>query len=166
LVSRQNLTVAAVLLVVVSVLGAFALRPVPEVKPKEGPFTIIRPPSDVTCMVPLGDALWVGGKLGILGISIDDHQTIDFPYDVKLSYVRHMILDGGSLLVGDDAGLTVFTGSAYETIRAVDGLIDGRVNYLLRSSGGELWVGTAQGAYHSSGDTWLRVTKADGLRER
>lgn len=163
MVSRQNLTVAAVLLVVLGVLGAFALRPPPEVKPQEGPFTIIRPPSDVTCMVPIGDTLWVGGKLGIVGIGIDDHRAVDFPYDVKLSYVRHMILDGGSLLVGDDSGLTVFTSSTFETIRAAEGLVDGRVNYILRSGGGELWVGTAQGAYHSTGEEWLRVTKEDGL---
>lgn len=163
MVSRQNMMVAATLILVLGVLVGFALlKPNKEVVP-EGPYTIIRPPSDVTCMVPIGDTLWVGGKLGIVGIKLQGFQVVDFPYDVKLSYVRHMIVNGSNLLVGHDNGFTVFNGSTYTTYTAKDGLVDGRVNYVLITQGGELWVGTTQGAYHRSGGQWLRITEEDGL---
>ncbi|MCX6648615.1 MAG: transcriptional regulator [Candidatus Bathyarchaeota archaeon] len=164
MVSRQNTIVAVSLVLVLAVLGGFALlKPTEEKAKPTGPWTIIRPPSDVTCMVPIGDTLWVGGKLGIVGVKLQGFEVVDFPYDVKLSYVRHMIVDGDALLVGHDNGLTVFSGSTYRTYTAADGLVDGRVNYLLISRSGELWVGTTQGAYHKSGDQWLRVTTQDGL---
>ena len=164
MVSRQNTIVVVTLILVIGVLGGFALlRPAEEETAPTGPWTIIRPPSDVTCMAPIGDTLWVGGKLGIVGVKLQGFEVTDFPYDIKLSYVRHMIVDGGNLLVGHDNGLTIFNGSTYRTYTAKDGLIDGRVNYILISRNAELWVGTAQGAYHKSGDQWPRITTEDGL---
>ena len=164
MVSRQNLMVAAMLILVIGVLGAFAMfRQTDEVVVPEGPYTIIRPPSDVTCMAPIGDTLWVGGKLGVVGIKLQGFQSVAFPYDVKLSYVRHMIAEGEALLVGHDNGYTVFNGSTYRTYTSADGLVDGRVNYILKLGSGELWLGTTQGAYHRPGDQWLRIAEEDGL---
>jgi len=160
--SRQSLAALGSVALVLLVLGALpSLMPGDE--EEAGPWAIIRPPSDVTCMVPLGDTLWVGGKLGVVGISLSDRSLVDFPFDVRLSYVRHMVADRGGLLIGHDNGLTNYTGTGCVALTADDGLVDGRVNYILRTSGGALWVGTGQGAYHRDGDGWRRLTAGDGL---
>ncbi len=161
---RQALMVIAPVFAVVVILAVLPMiLPEQMVTTPEGPYTIIRPPSDVTCMVPMGGTLWVGGKLGVVGIDIETHENVTFPPDVKLSYVRHMILDDGKLFIGHDNGLTVWDGTTCVTYTAKDGLVDGRVNYILRKSDGVLWVGTTQGAYYQSNGSWARITTNDGL---
>ena len=163
-VSRQSLAALGSVAIALVVLAALpALIPSDGGDGEEEPWRIIREPGDVTCMVPLGDTLWVGGKLGVVGISLDDGSLVDFPCDIKLSYVRHMIADRGGLLIGHDNGLTNYTTSGCVAITASDGLVDGRVNYLLSDSGGVLWAGTGQGAYYNDGGGWLRLTVDDGL---
>lgn len=162
-VNRRTLMAATLLILAIA---AIALLPslIPDQDGvKEGPWTIIRPPSDVTSMVPIGDTLWVGGKLGVVGIKLHGYSIVDFPSGVKLSYVRYMLLDGGNLLIGHDNGLTIYDGSESVTYMAKDGLVDGRVNFILQSRGGTLWVGTGQGAYYKSNGTWSRLTTVDGL---
>jgi len=160
--SRQSLAALGSVALVLLVLAALPVL-IPGDQEEEGPWTIIRPPSDVTCMVPLAGTLWVGGKLGVVGISLSDRSPVEFPFDVKLSYVRHMVAEGGGLLIGHDNGLTNYTGSECVTLTAEDGLVDGRVNYILRSRDGAFWVGTAQGAYYRDGGGWRRLTTGDGL---
>ena len=163
-ISRSSMAAAGSLALAIIVLAALPyLRLDDGGATEEGPWAIIRPPSDVTCMVPLGGTLWVGGKLGVVGISIADHGLVDFPCDVKLSYVRHMVPDHGGLLIGHDNGLTNYTGGICVTLTASDGLVDGRVNYLLRDRGGVLWAGTGQGAYYNDDGGWRRLTTEDGL---
>jgi ligand-binding sensor domain-containing protein len=161
---KQALMVAAPVIAVVAILVLLpTLLPTQETETPTGPYTIIRPPSDVTCMVPWDNTLWVGGKLGVVGIDIDMRETRDLTLDIKLSYVRHMILDGDSLFIGHDNGLTIWDGSTSTTYTSKDGLVDGRVSYILRRGDGVLWVGTTQGAYYQSGGSWGRVTTSDGL---
>ena len=160
--SRQSLAALGSVALVLLVLAALPAL-IPGDEEEAGPWTIIRPPSDVTCMVPLGGTLWVGGKLGVVGISLSDRSLVGFPFDVKLSYVRHMVADRGGLLIGHDNGLTNYTGSECVAITAEDGLVDGRVNYLLKARGGTLWAGTGQGAYYDDGGGWRRLTKDEGL---
>src|SRR4030042_706998 len=74
-----------------------------------------------------------------------------------------MIADRGGLLIGHDGGLTNYTGSGCVALTADDGLVDGRVNYLLRAGDGTLWAGTGQGAYYNDGGGWGRLTTGDGL---
>jgi len=163
-VSRQSLAALGSVAVVLVVLAFLpSLFPDDGGGDEEGPWRIIRPPGDVTCMVPMGDTLWVGGKEGVVGVSLTDGSLVEFPCDVKLSYVRHMVADRGGLLIGHDNGLTNYTGIGCVTLTAADGLVDGRVNYVLRSSDGRLLAGTAQGAYVCSGGGWTRLTEEDGL---
>ena len=163
-INRQTIRVAALLVIALAAIAILpSILPNPDDGVKEGPWTIIWEPGDVTSMVPVGDTLWVGGKLGVVGINLHSHEIVNFPSEEKLSYVRHMVLDGGDLLIGHDNGLTVYDGSKSVTYRAKDGLVDGRVNHILRSGDGSLWVGTGQGAYYRSNGTWSRFTTAEGL---
>jgi len=126
-------------------------------------YTILNPPSDVTCMVEQNGVLWVGGKTGVIGIDIETREVLDIECDERMTYTRNMLLDGDTLWIGHDRGLTRYTPHGCETLTDEDGMITDRVNCIMKDSSGSLWVGTWHGAYYLRDGVWNSLTKADGL---
>jgi len=134
----------------------------PEVEPPV--YTILNPPSDVTCMVEQEGVLWVGGKAGVVGIDIETKDVADIPCSERMTDTRHMLLDGETLWIGHDRGLTRYTAEGCRTLTEQEGMVDDRVNYLLRTQD-TLWAGTWHGAYYLRDGEWSRITVEDGLMD-
>jgi len=126
-------------------------------------YTILNPPGDVTSMVERGETLWVGGKEGVVGVNIETHNVFLLDCSERMTYTRHMLLDGDTLWIGHDRGLTWYNSSGCETLSPEDGMVDDRVNYLLKTGDGTLWAGTWHGAYYYRDGHWSRITESDGL---
>ena len=126
-------------------------------------YTILNPPGDVTSMVERGETLWVGGKEGVVGVNIETHNVFLLDCSERMTYTRHMLLDGDTLWIGHDRGLTWYNSSGCETLSTEDGMVDDRVNYLLKTGDGTLWAGTWHGAYYYRDGHWSRITESDGL---
>jgi len=161
---NSNRTPIIVLSLVLLILAATGyMSKISEKNPEPPIYTILNPPSDVTCMVPQDNILWVGGKAGVVGINIATHEVSDIDCDERMTYTRHMLLDGDTLWIGHDRGLTRYTSTGCETLTEEDGMVTDRVNYLMKARDGTLWAGTWHGAYHLRDGVWSRITEADGL---
>lgn len=156
--------IVSLALVAVVLLGLSTLKPREEIIDEEVTgWEIVQPPDDVTTMALMGDTLWTAGKRGVTGIDVETRELIEFPCDVRLTYVRHLLVEGDVMWIGHDNGLTRYSGGACTTYTAEDGLTDGRVNHVMRRSDSVLWVGSSRGAFYEEGDGWHRVTVDDGL---
>jgi ligand-binding sensor domain-containing protein len=161
---NNNLTPIIVLaLVALTLLATGYISKQPKTDQEPPIYTILNPPDDVTCMVEQNNVLWVGGKAGVIGIDIETHEAFYIDCDERMTYTRHMLLDGDTLWIGHDRGLTRYTQSGYTTLTAGDGMVEDRVNFLMKTSDGTLWAGTWHGAYYYREGEWSRITKDDGL---
>lgn len=152
------LALVALTLVTMAYLGK---KDTPDIEPPV--WTILNPPSDVTCMVEQDGVLWVGGKAGVVGIDIDTKEVSDIPCNERMTYTRHMLIDDGVLWIGHDRGLTRYTEERCRTLTEEEGMVDDRVNYLMKTSDDTLWAGTWHGAYYLRDGVWSRITVNDGL---
>jgi ligand-binding sensor domain-containing protein len=141
-------------------MGYMGRQSPPETEPSK--YTILDPPSDVTCMVEQDDILWVGGKEGVVKIDIETKSVQDIQCDERMTYTRHMLIYNETLWIGHDRGLTWYNNSGCKTLTEKDGMVEDRVNYLMEASDGALWAGTWHGAYYYKGG-WKCITEADGL---
>ena len=161
---KNNTTPILVLGLVALILGGMMYlvkQDPPEVEPPI--WTILNPPSDVTCMVEQDGVLWVGGKAGVVSIDIETKEVTDIPCSERMTYTRHMIVDGDTLWIGHDRGLTLYTADECRTLTEQEGMVDDRVNYLMKASDGVLWAGTWHGAYFLKEGIWNKITEDDGL---
>jgi len=162
--SQSNSTVFLVLgLMVVTLLAMVYLGGRDTAEPEEPKYTILNPPGDITCMVEQEGVLWVGGKSGVIGIDLETLDLVEVPCNERMTYTRHMLLDNDTLWVGHDRGLTEITPGGCRTLTPAEGMVDDRVNYLLKSKDGTLWAGTWHGAYYLRDGVWRSITKSDGL---
>ena len=160
---KNNTTPILVLGLVALILGGMIYlvnQNPPEIEPPV--WTILNPPSDVTCMVEQDGVLWVGGKAGVVSIDIETKEVEDIPCSERMTYTRHMLLDGDTLWIGHDRGLTRYTADGCRTLTEQEGMVDDRVNYLLKTND-TLWAGTWHGAYYLRDSEWNRITVNDGL---
>ena len=161
---KNNQTPIIVLaLVAIILFGMAYLSNQSPVESEPPVYTILNPPGDVTCMVEQDEILWVGGKEGVMGVEIETHNVFDIDCDERITYTRHMLLDGETLWIGHDRGLTWVNSTGCKTLSTEDGMVDDRVNYLLKTSDDTLWAGTWHGAYYYRDGAWSRITEADGL---
>ena len=161
---KNNTTPILVLALVALILGGMMYlgkQGTPDVEPPV--WTILNPPSDVTCMVEQDGVLWVGGKAGVVSVDLTTKEVADIPCSERMTYTRHMLLDGDVLWIGHDRGLTRYTSEGCRTLTESEGMVDDRVNYLMKASDGVLWAGTWHGAYYLEDNVWNRVTESDGL---
>lgn len=101
------------------------------------------------------------------GLALMDGRTfVPDPIDwgaLPSPVTRDLLAHGGRLVVATDRGLGVLRGMAMHSVRASEGLCYEDVTCLARGFGGDLWVGTTQGAirmtngeFHYFGaDHWL-----------
>jgi len=160
---KNNTTPILVLALVALILGGMMYlvnQDPPEIEPPV--WTILNPPSDVTCMVEQDGVLWVGGKAGVVSIDIETKVVTDIPCSERMTYTRHMLLDGDTLWIGHDRGLTRYTADGCRTLTEQEGIVDDRVNYLLKTQD-TLWAGTWHGAYYLRDGEWSSITVDDGL---
>jgi ligand-binding sensor domain-containing protein len=161
---NSNLTPIIVLALVALTLFGMAYISKQDTGDSEPPvYTILNPPGDVTSMVEQDETLWVGGKEGVVGIDIETHTVFEIDSSERMTYTRHMLLDGETLWIGHDRGLTWYNSSGCKTLSSEDGMVDDRVNYLMKTSDDTLWAGTWHGAYFYRGGEWGRITVSDGL---
>lgn len=163
---KNNLTpviVLAFVAVILLIMGYMGRQSPQETEPSK--YTILDPPSDVTCMVEQDDVLWVGGKEGVVKIDIETKSVQDIQCDERMTYTRHMLIYNETLWIGHDRGLTWYNNSGCETLTEEDGMIDDRVNYLMEASDGALWAGTWHGAYYYQEGAWESITVDDGLMD-
>jgi ligand-binding sensor domain-containing protein len=160
---NSDLTPIIVLVLVGLTLAATAYFSKPTETTTPPKYAIINPPGDITCMVEQNDTLWVGGKEGVVGINIETHEVTPIDCTERMTYTRDMILDGNTLWIGHDRGLTWYNSSGCATLTTKDGMVDDRVNYLIKASDGTLWAGTWHGAYYYRDGKWGHITDADGL---
>ena len=148
---------------VIALIGilAFTLWPRPDVPPG---WMIIRPPQDVMVVVEFEDAIWAGGRDGLVVI---DRETGELVREVKLDggtdFVTALVLDpdGDSLWVGHLNGVTRISENSWKTYTSADGLFDDQIFSLGFDSESALWVGTAKGVMWFDGSgfhpaRWLR----------
>jgi len=161
--AKNNTTPILVLILVALILGGMVYLGKQNPSDVEAPvWTILNPPSDVTCMVEQDGVLWVGGKAGVVSIDIETKEVADIPCSERMTYTRHMLLDGDTLWIGHDRGLTRYTADECRTLTEQEGMVDDRVNYLLKTND-TLWAGTWHGAYYLRDCKWSRITVDDGL---
>lgn len=81
--------------------------------------------------------------------------------------VRSIVEDKqGNIWVGTNKGLLKYDGSAFTLLDKKSGMKSDKINCLLISPNGTLWVGTGgDGVYSFDGTEWKAYTKKEGLKE-
>lgn len=141
---------------VIAVVGiiAFFLWPRPEVP---SGWQTIRPPNDVMAMVEYEDAIWAGGRDGLMLIDRETGELIrEVELDGDFKFVTALILDptGDTLWVSHLNGITQLRGKSWKTYTTSDGLLDDQIFSLGYGPEGTLWVGTAKGVMRFDGLTF------------
>lgn len=160
--SGRTAFLAVGLVAVLLLLFSVFIKP-DEPEAEEPIWTIIQPPDDITSWAPMGGTLWVGGKSGVIGVDIVSHETVPLPCDTRFSYVRDLLVEGETLWVAHDNGLTRLSGGDCYTFTLEDGVWEERVTSLYRDTEGVLWAGSASGAFYLEDGEWSKITSEDGL---
>jgi len=103
---------------------------------------IIRPPTDVCCLASSGDAVWSGGKDGLMLIDRLSGRVRPLPAGApRLGYVRALLFDKqGTLWVAHDGGLAAYGSEGWRDLSAWLSPAR-RALSLLQDRQGRLWIG-------------------------
>lgn len=126
---------------------------------------LIRPPTDVMTLAEAGDAVWSGGRDGVVRLDKASGRIVGtLAADVPLVYVSTILMDpaGAGMWIGHGNGLSRFDGQRWRTYTTRDGLPDNQVLALCRARTGELWAGTAHGLARLARGTWTRCAAPNG----
>lgn len=110
-----------------------------------------------------GDILWGGGANGLFKVA---PKTLKADEVGSFKFIRALLVTKQGLWVGHDNGLTLIGKDgavAPVTYTTQNGLPDNRVNALMETADGALWIGTWGGAAKFDGKSFDVLTSKDGL---
>ena len=104
---------------------------------------IIRPPGEVTCLVPDGDQIWAGGRDGISHVDRLTGKLLSPPGDEPRFEFVHAILKSttGAVWVAHDGGVAVFEKGTWTSYGGKNGVPFGRAYSLAEDKDGTILVG-------------------------
>jgi len=134
-------------------------------------WAILRPPSEASALLVVGDTVWCGGKDGLTCLDRDTGKPRALPgTPPAFSYVRALLRDKrGQIWLAHDAGLARYAGGRWRVIAPGPELTFTRAGSLLETRDGAVWVGGSAGLARLSGAHWRvvklpkRITAADVL---
>ncbi len=151
--SALQFAVGIGLIVAIGII-AFLLWPRPGVPTG---WLTVRPPQDVMALVEYEDAVWAGGRDGLVVIDRATGELLQqVEFEEALDFVSSIVLDpsGESLWVGHLNGLTHIEGNAWRTFTTSEGLVDNQILSLGFDLVGGLWIGTVSGVMRYDGQSF------------
>lgn len=124
---------------------------------------------EISALFSTEDCLWIGGRDGIKRLDCKTGEIIDYvAKDLELIYAAEICRsEDGSIWVGHNDGVTVFTQDGTRMDFSAPDLTGGRVNSILCVED-RVWVGSMEGAnlLELQDEIWTvskKYTKEDGL---
>lgn len=150
---RKTMSILSILLVVLVAAGWLLTQAGQEehtetITEKRNDLSVFLPGQEISALFDDGDALWVGGKDGILlldRLTGESVKTLDAK--IEMVYAADICqTQDGTVWAGHSGGLTAFSPEGAELFSfAAPEIPGGRVNALLPDGDG-LWIGTERGA--------------------
>lgn len=139
-----------------------------EPEPMAG-FEVFCSGEEISALFPEEDCLWVGGRNGVKRLDFQTGEILDYvAEDLELIYAAEICRSAdGSIWIGHNAGVTVFTEDGIRMDFSASALAGGRVNSILCVEE-RVWVGTMEGVnlLELQDGTWTitqKYTKENGL---
>jgi ligand-binding sensor domain-containing protein len=117
---------------------------------------IIRPPGEVTCLLPDGDQIWAGGRDGINRVDrltgkllppLDDEPRFEFVHSILKSTT-------GAVWIAHDGGVAVYEKGKWAAYGGRSGVPFGRAYGLVEDRDGRILVGTVGGIARWHAGRW------------
>lgn len=155
---------------VIAAISALAWSLRPRLEPPPG-WQHIRTSGDVMALAYYQDAVWAGGRNGVVRMDPESGALLETVQIEKQGFrfvTSLLVTREATLWVGHSRGASRFDGATWQTWDAAGELPSDRVHALLQSRDGALWIGTEQGLVryqdggHPDGGATV-FTQADGL---
>jgi len=134
-----------------------------QVKSAPAGWQIIRPPQEVSTLIIENDAVWTGGKDGVILIGRSTGTRISTPGNPpSFGYVRQIFRDqDGGIWVGHDGGLARFRNGSWQVIAPAPGVPFSKVLSLAQRHDGTIIAGTDTDVLSYREDCWTSLLGQD-----
>ncbi|MDP2989700.1 MAG: two-component regulator propeller domain-containing protein [Kiritimatiellota bacterium] len=149
----------------VGAVGALVWSLLPRPKTPPG-WQIIRPPTDVMALTLYQQAIWSGGRDGVVRIDPVSGSLLETvqAHGKGFRFVTSLLAThDGAIWIGHAGGASRFDGNTWSLLNTEGGLPSNHVLALAEGGAGELWVGTEAGLACCQAGVCVTYKKQDGL---
>jgi ligand-binding sensor domain-containing protein len=149
----------------VGAMGLLVYKLLPRPKTPPG-WQIIRPPTDVMALTLYQQAIWSGGRDGVVRIDPASGSLLGTVKNrgANFRYVTSLLVTrDGAVWIGHAGGASRFDGTTWSFLNISSGLPSNHVLALAQGGNDELWIGTEKGLVSCLAGQCITYTKKDGL---